>query len=395
MKLDGVRVIDLSSFLPGPYLTTMMADHGADVIKVEAPGGDHGRHIGPVDGDVSVFFRNVNRGKRSVVVDLKQPSGREALLRLCETADVFVESFRPGVTDRLGVGYEAVKARNPGIVYCSLSAFGQHGPCRDRPAHDLALQAMSGVLSVTLGSDDAPAIPGVPAADIVSGLQGLAAVLMALLRRSKTGQGDYVDISLHDAMVSACVNVLGPALAENRQQVARHERTTGGAAFYRLYRTGDGRHLALAGQEPKFVRALLGALERPDLIDLCLKGPGPHQAPVIAFFEDLFARRPLAAWIEWLSTLDVCFGPVLTFPEALADAHLNARGMVLTDTHGRRHIGSPIRFLNEPARPRLQAPGLGQHGEAVIGAGGGPEVWAGTPPGWQGGEDGFDDEGGR
>jgi crotonobetainyl-CoA:carnitine CoA-transferase CaiB-like acyl-CoA transferase len=367
MKLDGLRVIDLTSFLPGPYLTTMMADHGADVIKVEAPGGDHGRHIGPRDGDVSVFFRNVNRGKRSIVIDLKQPSDREDLLRLCETADVFVESFRPGVAGRLGVGYDKVKARNPAIVYCSISAFGQEGPYRDRPAHDLAVEAMSGALSITLGNDGAPAIPGIPAADIISGLQGLSAVLMALLRRTQTGHGDYVDISMHDATVSACVNVLGPAIADNRQQVAKHERTTGGSAFYRIYRTGDGRHLALAGQEEKFVRTLLAALDRNDLVEPCLKGPGPHQAIVIAYFEDLFSRKPLAEWVEWLSGLDVCFGPVLTFPEALADPHLQARGMVLTDLPGRRHIGSPIRFLNEPAQPRLQAPALGRDSEAVIG----------------------------
>jgi crotonobetainyl-CoA:carnitine CoA-transferase CaiB-like acyl-CoA transferase len=368
MKLDGLRVIDLSSFLPGPYLTTMMADHGADVIKVEAPGGDHGRRIGPRDGDVSVFFRNVNRGKRSIVIDLKQPADREDLLRLCETADVFVESFRPGVARRLGVGYDEVKARNPGIVYCSISAFGQDGPYRDRPAHDLAVEAMSGALSITLGSDDAPAIPGIPAADIISGLQGLSAVLMALLRRTQTGQGDYVDISMQDAMVSACVNVLGPAIAENRQQVAKHERTTGGAAFYRIYRTSDGRHLAMAGQEEKFIRVLLAALDRNDLVEPCLKGPGPHQAPVIAYFDDLFSGKPLAEWVEWLSKLDVCFGPVLTFPETLADPHLQVRGMVRTDSLGRQHIGSPIRFLNEPAQLRLQAPALGQDSEAVIGA---------------------------
>jgi crotonobetainyl-CoA:carnitine CoA-transferase CaiB-like acyl-CoA transferase len=368
MKLDGLRVIDLSSFLPGPYLTTMMSDHGADVIKVEAPAGDHGRHIGPKDGDVSVFFRNVNRGKRSIVIDLKQPSGRGDLLRLCETADVLVESFRPGVAGRLGVGYDEVKARNPSIVYCSISAFGQHGPYRDRPAHDLAVEAMSGALSITLGNDNAPAIPGIPAADIISGLQGLSAVLMALLRRTQTGQGDYIDISMHDAMLSACVNVLGPAIAEDRQQVAKHERTTGGSAFYRIYRTGDGRHLTLAGQEDKFIRTLLAALDRNDLVEPCLRGPGPHQAPVIAYFEDLFSRKPLAEWVEWLSSLDVCFGPVLTFPEALAEPHLQARGMVLTDALGHRHIGSPIRFLNEPAQPRLQAPALGQDGGVIMGA---------------------------
>src|ERR1700761_1690847 len=243
MKLRVIRVIDLSSFLPGPYLTSAMADHGAEVIKVEAPLGDPGRHIGKPDGDHSVFFRNVNRGKKSIVLDLKQDGDRETLLKLCDTADVVVESFRPGVVDRLGVGYEAIKARNPGIVYCAISAFGQDGPYLRRPAHDLAIEAMSGSLSITLGNDAAPAIPGIPAADILSGLQGLSAVLMALLRRKDTGVGDYIDISMYDSMVSACVNVLGPAMAENRQQIAKHESTTRRAGLYPIKRTSDEHHI--------------------------------------------------------------------------------------------------------------------------------------------------------
>jgi crotonobetainyl-CoA:carnitine CoA-transferase CaiB-like acyl-CoA transferase len=365
MKLSGIRVIDLSSFLPGPYLTSAMADHGAEIIKVEAPGGDPGRAIGPLDGDSTVFFRNVNRGKKSIALDLKQDSDREALLKLCETADVVVESFRPGVVARLGVDYERVKARNPRIIYCSISAFGQYGPYVRRPAHDLAIEAMSGALSITLGNDDVPAIPGIPAADILSGLQGLSAVLMALLRRTETGLGDYIDISMYDSMVSACVNVLGPAMAEGRQQIAKHERTTGGAAFYRIYRTSDDRYLTLAGQEEKFVRNLLNAVGRPDLIHLCLQGPGPHQAPVIAYFDTMFRGKPLAHWIEWLLELDVCFGPVQTFPEMLADPQLIARGMVTNDGLGRKHIASPIHFSDEPARIDLRIPALGQDTDAV------------------------------
>ena len=365
MKLSGIRVIDLSSFLPGPYLTTAMADHGAEVIKVEAPSGDPGRHIGKPDGDHTVFFRNVNRGKKSIVLDLKQDGDRETLLKLCEAADVVIESFRPGVAARLGVGYDQIKARNSGVVYCSISAFGQEGPYVRRPAHDIALEAMSGSLGITLGSDDAPAIPGIPAADILSGLQGLSAVLMALLRRKDTGVGDYIDISMYDSMVSGCVNVLGPAMAENRQQIAKHERTTGGAAFYRIYRTSDDRYITLAGQEEKFIRNLLDAVGRSDLIDLCLQGPGPHQAPVVAFFTGMFREKPLAHWNEFLSNLDVCFGPVQTFPEMLADPQLKARGMVVTDNNGRKHIASAIRFRNEPAEIDLHIPALGQDTEAV------------------------------
>ena len=195
MKLEGLKVIDLSWFLPGPYLTLALADHGAEVIKVEPPGeGDPGRHIRPADERSSVFFRNMARGKKSVVLDLKSEQGRADLFRLCKGADVIVESFRPGVAARFGISYDAVKAVNPGVVYCSISAFGQDGAYPGRAAHDLALEAMTGVLSLTLGDDRRPAVPGIPIADLVSGLHGLSGVLMALLRRTTTGKGDYIDV---------------------------------------------------------------------------------------------------------------------------------------------------------------------------------------------------------
>ncbi len=357
MKLEGIRVIDLSLFLPGPYLTLALADHGAEVIKIEPPGeGDPTRHLGPKDGPSTVYFRNLNRGKKSVVLDLKDPQEREALLKLCETADVFVESFRPGVVERLGVGYEQVRARNPRIVYCSISAFGQEGPYRERPAHDLAVEALSGVLSMTLGADGKPTIPGLPLADLLAALQGLSGVLMALLARSRTGKGDYVDIAMHDSILAGTANILGPTLAENRQPVARHERSTGGSAFYRLYETADGRHLALGGQEMKFVKSLLGALGRLDLAPLCER-PGPHQQPVMEFLEKVFKGKTLEQNLAFLAPLDVCYAPVNTLPEALEAA----ADKLLSDELGRRHLAPAIRFRDEPARPGLREPRLGEH----------------------------------
>ena len=357
MKLEGLRVLDLSLFLPGPYLTLALADHGAEVIKIEPRGeGDPTRHLGLSDGPSTVYFRNLNRGKKSVVMDLKDAGEREALLRMAETADVFVESFRPGVVDRLGVGYEQLRRRNPGIVYCSISAFGQDGPYRDRPAHDLAVEALSGVLSLNLGEDGRPTIPALPLADLLSSLNGLAGILMALFRRQRTGQGDFVGIAMHDSMLAGLANILGPTLAENRQPVARHERTTGGSAFYRLYETADGRHLALGGQEMKFVKNLLGALGRPELAPLCER-PGPHQKPAMDFLEHTFKAKTLAENLAFLSELDVCYAPVNTLPEALEAA----ADKLVTDELGRRHLAPPIRFRDEPARPSLREPKLGEH----------------------------------
>ncbi len=366
MKLEGIRVVDLSWFLPGPYLTTALADHGAEVIKVEPPGeGDPGRHILPSDARTSVFFRNMGRGKKSVVLDLKSDQGRADLVRLCREADVIVESFRPGVAARFGIGYEAVKAKNPGVVYCSISAFGQDGAYPGRAAHDLALEAMTGVLSISLGDDNRPAMPGVPIADVVSGLHGLSGVLMALLRRTTTGKGDYIDVSMHEALMASCANVVGSTFAENKAPDVKQQRTTGGSAFYRIYDTSDGRQLVLAGQEMKFIKNLLGALGKLELASLC-EWPGAHQKPVMDFLEATFRAKPLAHWMDYLSKLDICYGPVNTLPEAIADPNLVQRGAVLKDKDGRLHFAPVVRFKDEPSTPVYREPLLGEHTTEVL-----------------------------
>jgi len=365
MKLEGIKVVDLSGFLPGPYLRTSLADHGATVIKVEPPDGDPGRQIRPPDERTSVFFRNMGRGKKSVVLDLKSAEGRADLFRLACEADVLVESFRPGIAARFGIGYEAVSEQNPGIVYCSISAFGQTGAYPGRVAHDLALEAMTGVLSITLGDDGRPAIPGVPMADVTAGLHGLAGVLMALLRRHATGKGDYLDIAMHEALMASCANVVGPGFADGKQPEVKQQRTTGGSAFYRIYDTADGRQLVLAGQEMKFVNNLLGALGRPELAPLC-EWPGPHQRPVVELLEATFRSKPLKHWMDWLATLDICYGPVNTLPEAIADPNLLKRGAVVMADDGRKHFAPVVRFRDEPSQPLYQEPLLGEHTEEIL-----------------------------
>ena len=254
MKLEGIRVLDLSRFLPGPHLAMMMADHGADVIKVEDPkSGDPARVIGPVQAGHTVYFRNANRGKRSLAVDLKSEAGREAFMRLAETADVVLETFRPGVVDRLGIDYEAVQARAPQVVYASISAFGQTGPYRDRPAHDLSVNALAGVASLSVDDDGKPAMACLPPSDMGGSLMALAGILMALLRRQTTGRGDYLDLAMFDTVVSWTSHVAGRVFADGRAPDPSAERTQGGAAFYRPYRTKDGRYITLGGGEMKFV----------------------------------------------------------------------------------------------------------------------------------------------
>lgn len=366
MKLDGLKVVDLSLFLPGPYLTMAMADHGADVIKVEPPSGEPVRTVGYRAGGQSVWFRNTHRGKRSIVLDLKTEAGREALLALAATADVFVEAFRPGVVDRLGVGYEAVKARNPGIVYASIAAFGQTGPLVKTPAHDLAIQAYSGTLSLNLGKDGEPNNPGMPVADLTGSLVALSAILMALYRRTQTGEGDYIDISMQDALMSWLPNVTGPVFAENRAPVVQNERSFVGYAFFSVYRTADGRHVALGGVEHKFVHTLLNALDRPDLIEAACGPPGPGQAPVKRFLEATFKAKTRDDWVTWFSDKDVCFGPVLDLHEAFHAPQVESREMLFRDAEGNLHIGTPFRFRQEPGRPQTVLPALGEHTRAVL-----------------------------
>lgn len=369
MKLENVRVLDLSMNMPGPYLSMLMADNGAEVIKVEQPGtGDPGRVLGIVEGQSTVFFRNLNRGKKSITLDLKSVSEREKLLRLCETADVFIEGFRPGVAQRLGVDYRTISCRNPRLVYCSISAYGQSGPYRDTPAHSLAVEALSGAVSTTQGSNGEPAIPGVAIADFLSALHGLSGVLMALLRRQATGTGDYIDISMLDSVVAAQPNVVAPVFAHEREVVPKHERNLGGAAFYLLYRTRDGRHVALAGQEEKFVQSVLKAFGREDFSDLCARGPGAHQKPLIDFFRGEFVKKSQAEWVEWFAPLGVCFAPVKTIKETFADPQVLARGMLLRDETGRKHIGPAIKFQREPSRPVLREPLLGEHNSEFFGS---------------------------
>ena len=233
-KLSGITVIDLTQFLPGPMMTVMMADHGARVIKIEPPGGEPVREQAPFENGQSVWFANLNRGKQSRVLDLKSETGKAELRSLIAEADVFVEGFRPGVMARLGFDYASVKALNRGIVYCSISAFGQEGELAHHPAHDMAVQALAGFLSVNDGLDGAPVVPGAPSADLAAGTTALAGVLMALIGRATTGEGDYLDIAMFDSLLPWCAHTAGSAIAGGPSPRSSEQRSLGGAGFYQV-----------------------------------------------------------------------------------------------------------------------------------------------------------------
>ncbi len=366
MKLQVVKVLDLSLFLPGPMLTLMMADHGAQVIKVEPVGeGEPTRHVGYRKGGESVWFRNTHRGKQSIQLNLKNPADHAVFMALAAEADVVVEAFRPGVAQRLGVDYEAVCAVNPGVVYCAISAFGQDGPYRDRPAHDVAVQALAGVISLNEGQDGLPAMPAMPVADALASLTALSGVLMALLRKRETGRGDYIDVAMFDSVLAWTPNVTGRIFATGEAHVVKDERSWGGNAMYGLYRTADDRWLALGGAEVKFARNLLTPLGREDLIPFAERPPGPEQEPLRAFLREAFAGRTLADWEAWFADKDVCWAPVRTLKDAFDDPALAARGMLARDGDSHEIVGTPIRFREEPAVIDPTVPGLDQDGAAI------------------------------
>jgi len=367
MKLEGIRVVDLSLFLPGPLMTQFMADHGAEVIKVESiHEGEPNREIGDKRDGVSVYFSNTHRGKKSLALNLKDPAGVEILLKLAEKSDVMVEAFRPGVVDRLGIGYKQVAARAPRIVYASISAFGQTGPLSGLATHDLGTEAMAGVLSLNRGQDGKPAIPGIANADMLASMMCLSGVLMALYRRKETGKGDYIDMAMADSLVACMPNNLGRAMAQRRQPDLSEERSLGGNAMYGIYETRDDDFVVLGAAEIKFATNLLTALDRPDLIELCKLPPGRGQDPVREFFRTTFRTRTKAQWIEWFQGRDIAFAPVKTLPEMLDDPHFKARGMVLKDERGWDHLGVPIQFADEPGRVSFGSPGHGEHSTQIL-----------------------------
>ncbi|MGR8947952.1 MAG: CaiB/BaiF CoA transferase family protein [Gammaproteobacteria bacterium] len=367
LKLEGIKVLDLSLFLPGPMLTQMMADHGAEVIKLEPlGGGEPNREIGPKRDGWTVYYTNTHRNKKSIQLNLKTDAGREAALKLAATCDVMIEAFRPGVVDRLGVGYDAVKAINPGIVYCSMSAWGQDGPYVQKPAHDMATEAMVGALSINAGRDGRPAIPGMPGADIVSSMMTLSGLLMALLRRHETGVGDYIDVAMADSIFAGVTNSFGSVFAEKRAPDLKNERALGGYAMYQIYDTSDGKQIVLGGSEIHFAKAILEKFDRLDLLPLCEPPPGPRQDPVKEFLTETFLTKPRDEWVEFFEGVNAAFAPVKDLREGADDAQIRHREMVVECERGWEHVGTPLKFKNEPGELHFKFATPGEHTEQTL-----------------------------
>ncbi|MCS6797063.1 MAG: CoA transferase [Myxococcota bacterium] len=361
--LSGLRVVDLSRLLPGPLATLVLSDLGADVVKVEDPaGGDYLRHLPPqIDGTNAVFIA-LNRGKRSVALDLKRSAGREALLRLCERSDVLVESFRPGVLARLGLGPDVLRERCPRLVVASLTGYGQQGPLASRAGHDVNYVGRSGLLGVSGPAGALPAHPGGQVADVGGALACVVAVLAALLERQKTGRGAYLDVSLRDsaalfALVGLCTAWAGGSTGRGLDAL------TGGIAPYGIYSTADDRFVTLAALEPKFWSAFCAAVGLQPAMEALL--PGPHQREHIERLRTLFSTRTREAWTELGAAHDCCLEPVLEPGEVRDDPELRARGLVADIAGGSTRttvLRTPVALDAVPGR----VPRLGEHTEEVL-----------------------------
>ena len=378
LPLSDVRVLDLSRLLPGGFCSLMLADFGAEVLKVEDTGmGDYVRWAPPYyegadDSAKSALYLSLNRGKRSVRINLKDERGREVLLRLVREYDVLLESFRPGVLDRLGVGYERLRQENPGLVYCAISGYGQDGPFRDRSGHDMNYLGLVGLLGLTGEREGPPIQAGGQIADIGGGALMAAFGIMAALReRERSGEGQMVDVSMSDGALSWLAMVAARYFAEGKTPQRGDLELAGSLICYRPYACRDG-WVTLGALEPKFWQAWCRGVEREDLIERQFEQPGTDAHAEV---ERIFLERTRDEWQAFASEHDCCLEPVLDLDEALDSELVRAREMVVElDQPGAdrpvRQIGVPIKLGRTPGGVQGPGPGLGEHTDEVLAAAG-------------------------
>ncbi|MEA2158193.1 MAG: alpha-methylacyl-CoA racemase [Solirubrobacteraceae bacterium] len=379
LPLEGLTVLDLSRLLPGGFCSMMLADFGADVIKVEDTGmGDYVRwappyYEGAEETARGALFLALNRAKRSIRIDLKTEAGKQVLLRLARDADVLLESFRPGVLTRLGVGYDQLREVNPALVYCAITGYGQDGPNRDRSGHDMNYLGLNGLLGLTGDSDGPPVQAAGQIADIGGGaLMGAIGILIALRERERSGEGQLVDCSMFDGSLSWLALVAAETFASGRAPHRGQLQLAGALTCYRPYRCTDG-HVTLGALEPKFWRAWCEGVGRQDLLDHAFDPPGSDAHRAVS---EVFAARTREQWRQFASEHDCCLEPVLDLDEVLDSELVAAREMVVElDQPGAEQpvklLGSPVKLSRTPAAPaRAAGPALGEHTEQVLRAAG-------------------------
>jgi crotonobetainyl-CoA:carnitine CoA-transferase CaiB-like acyl-CoA transferase len=370
MALDGIRILDIAPTSPGLYCTWLLGDLGAEVITMERyPIGRGGRFSDPTIGGLPASSVLRHRNKKSIIINLKEERGREIYFRLAKTLDVVQEGLRPGVLDRLGVGYEATRQVNPKIVYCSITGYGQTGPYRLLPGHDLNYQSFGGVTWETGYEDGPPVIPGAQLADFSAGGQNAAiGILAALMWASKTGKGQYIDISMFDGVVSWLARAAYHFATGDIIDRGRH-RITGGYACYNIYECKDGKFMTLGCLESHFWENVCRALGKEEYIPYEFDD-GPVRLEMIKTFKEIFKTKSRDEWSEYFHDKNICYGPVNDLREVFQDPQVIARGMVVENEYeslGKiREMGCPIKMSETPAQIRSAAPRLGQHTDQVL-----------------------------
>ncbi|MDP9471531.1 MAG: CoA transferase [Chloroflexota bacterium] len=374
VALDGIRVLDLSRILSGPYCTMVLSDFGAEVIKVERPGaGDDTRHWGPpfVSGE-SAYYLSINRNKKSITIDLGTEEGREIIYALARVSDVVIENFRPGTADRIGVGYERMRRENPQIVYCSISGFGQVGPYRDRPGYDALAQAMSGMMSITGEPGGPPTKHGMSIADIGAGMWAAFAIVTGLLVRERSGEGQYIDVSLLDTQLAWLTYAAGNFFATGHD-APRYGSAHPSIVPYQPFETADG-HIMLAVGNDRLWHQFCQAVARPELTEQ----PGfatsaervLNRETVVATVAEIMKARTTGEWMRLLEEKGIPSGPINTIKQALNDPHARARDMVVTLEHPTAGpvtmIGVPAKLSATPGEAQSAPPLLGQHTDEIL-----------------------------
>ncbi len=357
--LVGIRVLDLSRLLPGPFCTMLLAEMGAEVIKIETPlTGDYAR-LAPPHLGLGNIFEATNRSKKSVALNYRNARGREIFLQLVKDADVVFETFRPGAVKRWGVDYDAVRAVNPRVIYCSLSGYGQTGPYRDRAGHDLNYVGVGGLLALNGAAGGPPVPPGVQIADLAGGMLAAIAILGALTGRERTGQGAYLDVAMLDAVIAWVAPLLDPAFPGAGQNPERGRMTlAGGLPCYNVYAAADGQFITLGALEPSFWTTFCNAVERADLI------PRQFDYDAIPEVAAIFRRQTREEWLARFQSVDACVEPVNSFAEVWRHPQVRHRGLIVEAAGQGDHIGSPFRSAtSERASP---APALGTHTREVL-----------------------------
>ncbi len=365
--LSGIRILDLSRLLPGAYASQMMADFGADVIKVEEPGtGDYGRFMPPHGpGGMSLYFVAINRNKRSITLNLKTEQGREIFQRMVRQADVVLESFRPGVMERLGLGYEQLKELHPGIIYCAISGYGQDGPYRLRAGHDLNYAGYAGLLHYNRGPHGEPAMPPTQLGDLAGGsYMSIIGILAALVGRGQTGVGRKIDVSMTEGVMSLLPLVTTTYMNTGKAPRPGHSTLDGGLPCYNIYETKDGKHVTLAALEPKFWHTFCTHVGHLELLPFHLPvGPGEREQ-AMDMLRAIFKTKTRDEWVAELGETDACIGPVYSIDEALNDPHAQSRGISVNSGAGTetfQTLPSFPRISENVYEQRYAPPTIGEH----------------------------------